>query len=270
MIPTISDIEEKLFELAPRTLAEDWDNVGLQVGDPEAPVKKAVIALDASSSTFSFALREHADLVISHHPLIFNPIRSLNLKEYTARLLAGFLRHDIGVISMHTNLDSALGGVNDRLCELLGIQDTMPLLPNKEDCTQGLGRVGNLKTPLKKEEFLTLVSKKLGRSSLAYSGSSRGKIKRVAVCSGSGSTLFEDAARHKIDAYVTGEVKHSSAIMAKDTGILLVDAGHFHTEHPVVERVFDYLVETKRLSNWEIRLTIFGEEDSPSKTWKSD
>ena len=270
MIPTIKEIEEKLFEWAPKKLAEDWDNVGLQVGDPDAQVKRSVISLDISNSVFSFALKEQADLVISHHPLIFNPIRSLNLKEYKARLLAGFLRHDIGVISMHTNLDSALGGVNDRLCELLEIENAVPLLPNKEDGSQGLGRIGNLKTPLKKEEFLTFISKKLGKNSLAYCGTPKGTIKKVAICSGSGSTLFEEAIRHQIDAYITGEVKHSTALMAKDIGILLVDAGHFHTEHPVVEKIYDYLLKTKEENDWDIQLIIFGEEESPKKIWKND
>ncbi len=268
MTPSVKDIEEALFEWAPRSLAEEWDNVGLQCGDPDNPVKRVAICLDITPSSLSFALKTNSDLVISHHPLIFKPLSCLNLKDYTARLLAGFLRHDISVISMHTNLDSCQGGVNDKLCELLGIGDTSPLMPSSSMPEAGLGRVGRLEKPMSQEEFIEHVGQSLGLDCVPFAGGNRKSISLVAVCSGSGSTLFDQALATGAQAYVTAEIKHSVARKAEAEDILIVDAGHFQTEHPVVISLSQFLTRTAEARPWDISVEVFRDEKSPTRHWK--
>ncbi len=264
MAITVKEIEEALFKWAPRSLAEEWDNVGLQCGNPEADVETIAICLDITPASLSFALENGADLVISHHPLIFKPLSCLNLKNYTARLLAGFLRHEISVISMHTNLDSCTGGVNDRLCDLLEITDRHPLVPSKGIPGVGLGRTGRLKKSMAQEEFLEYVRERLSLKCLPYAGRVSMSIRSVSVCSGSGSSLFDYALAEGVQAFVTAEIKHSVARKAEAEGVLLLDAGHFETEQPVVASISGFLTETGKAEGWNITVAVFDDERPPT------
>ncbi len=267
MTVTVKEIEDVLFQWAPRSLSEEWDNVGLQCGDPMAQVRTILVSLDATPNTLSKALEQDADLIVTHHPLIFKPLHCVNLKEYTSRLLAGFLRHEISVISMHTNLDSCSGGVNDRLCELLEIEETRPIIPSRHDASQGLGRIGRLGKPMGKEEFLDHVTKRLGLRHLTWAGNTSGPISDVAVCSGSGSSLFPEVTNAKVQAFVTAEVKHSVALQAKTYEMIVVDADHFHTERPVVENIFGFLSKEAKKRQWDTRILTFEEEKCPLRYW---
>ncbi len=268
MVPTVNDLIKGLFSWAPAELAEEWDNVGLQVGYPFWPVKKALVVLDVTPATLAYALEVGADIVISHHPLIFSPLKRLDLSEATARLLAGFLRHEISVISMHTNLDSVKGGVNDRLAKLLGIGDTEPLVPSSGDKDAGLGRIGMLEKAVPMEQFLANISTALGRSCLITAGAVQRTIRKVAICSGSGSTLFHEAVKRGAEAFVSAEIKHSIARQAEAQGILVVDAGHFETERPVVHDVKAFLDAKTQEHGWELETVIFDSEKSPLRFWQ--
>ena len=267
MVPTVNDVIEELFSWAPEELAEEWDNVGLQVGNLSSPVRKAAIALDVTPETLAFALEVKADIVISHHPLIFTPLTRLDLSETTARLLAGFLRHEISVCSMHTNLDSARGGVNDCLASMLGMEHSEPLLTNSENADTGLGRIGMLPQPVSRTEFLNKVSFVLKRPCLATAGGIRGRIERVALCSGSGSSLFQEAVKRGAECFVSAEIKHSTAREAEAQGILAVDAGHFETERPIVHEVEKFLKRTAREKAWELQTSVMEKERSPFTFW---
>jgi len=170
MLPALIDIVDSLFSWAPACLSEDWDNIGLQTGDPFRPVSRVVISLDITQDVLGFALDVKGDVVVSHHPLIFKPIRSIDLSDSNARLLAGFLRRGISVVSMHTNLDAAVGGVNDILASVIGLENTCPLLPDDSDSRAGLGRVGFLKEGLTQDEFLRMISLSLNVSVLSFAG----------------------------------------------------------------------------------------------------
>lgn len=270
MVPTVNDVIEELFSWAPKELAEEWDNVGLQVGYPFWPVKKAVVALDVTPVTLAFALEVKADIVISHHPLIFTPLTRLNLNETTARLLAGFLRHEISVCSMHTNLDSTPGGVNDCLAALLGIEHTEPLLADSENMDAGLGRIGMLPQPISRKEFLIKISSALQRRCLATAGTIHGRIDKVALCSGSGSSLFQEAVKKGAQCYVSAEIKHSTAREAEALGILIIDGGHFETERPIVYEVEKFLKRAAREKAWELQTTVFETEQSPFTFWNKE
>ncbi len=269
MLPTVNDIIDELFSWAPRELAEEWDNVGLQVGYPFWPVGRAVIALDVTPETLAFALEVKADIVISHHPLIFKPLVKLDLNETTARLLAGFLRHEISVVSMHTNLDSAQGGVNDRLASLLGLINPEPLVP-RGTAGAGLGRIGELSEAVFPDEFIKRVVSVLGRSCLAVAGRVQGKIKTVAVCSGSGSSLFPEAVRRGAQLYLSAEIKHSTARQAQALGMMVVDAGHFETERPVVSDIQAFLGQRSKEKGWELEVMVFEGEKSPFRFYGLD
>ncbi len=263
MVPTVNDIIEELFSWAPEELAEEWDNVGLQVGYPHWPVKNAVIALDVTPGVLAFALQVKADMVISHHPMIFTPLTRLDLSETTARLLAGFLRHEISVFSMHTNLDSVPGGVNDRLASLLGLEDLEPLVENALVKGAGLGRVGTLERPVSASEFVERIGTVLDRQVLAVAGALSGPVETVALCSGSGSSLFSEAVNRGADVYVSAEIKHSTAREAEARGIMVVDAGHFETERPVVYDIEKFLSQAAKDRNWDFEVQVFEGERSP-------
>ena len=268
MTPALIDIVDSLFSWAPACLSEDWDNVGLQTGDPFRPVSRAVISLDITQDVLSFALDVKGDVVISHHPLIFKPLSSIDLSDTNTRLLAGFLRHNISVISMHTNLDAAVGGVNDSLASIIGLENTYPLLPDDSDSRAGLGRVGSLKEGLTQDEFLGMISLSLNLPVFSFAGSVKGRIKKVAVCAGSGSSLFSLAVRHNVQAYVTSEIKHSIAREAAARDILVVDAGHFPTERPVVYEINKFLQKKSLENSWDLDSVVFEGEISPLRFWK--
>ena len=262
-MPKVEEIESALYDWAPQELAEDWDNCGLQVGDPSWEVSRVLISLDATQDILKKAIEGDFQLVISHHPLIFNPITSLNLKEYTPRLLAGFLRHEIAVVSMHTNLDSAKGGVNDKLCNLLGLEIVAPMISSPTSQDEGLGRICMLPEPMEAMDFVRHVGRSLGLRAVSWSGDQHTTVSKIAVCSGSGSSLFNKALEHGVDAYVTGEIKHSVALQAcYQEGLIVIDAGHFATERPVVQEIKKYLSSISRENGWELDIEI-GEEASP-------
>ncbi len=263
MPATVKDVIALLESWAPLEFAEEWDNCGFQVGDPFQEVKKVVVALDITGPLLEFARGAGADLVVTHHPAIFSPLRKIDLSTPHTRLLAGFLRYGISIISMHTNLDAALGGVNDILAKRLGLDDTRPLLPNpgSGDDGVGLGRIGVLKGPTDAGQFLKNVSHLLDNPSLFYAGPLDIEVHAVGLCGGSGSSLFEAALDAGVDAFVTGEVKHSIARLAEEAGVLVVDAGHFHTEYPVVSELAAFLEGQGEGLGFQVE--IFGAERPP-------
>ncbi len=207
-----------LDTVAPRELAEEWDNVGLLCGDPEREVNTVVVSLDADRQALRFAKEQGADVIVSHHPLIFSPVRSVTAPSVLYDLL------DCGIASFaaHTNLDAAVGGVNDALAAVLG-------LDNVEEAFGGIGRVGALKTAMTPTAFAQHVSDALGTQVQWKSGV--GDIKTVALVSGSGGDFALDAAA---DAFVTGEMKHHEWL-ALPENMTAVVAGHYATEAVIVE-----------------------------------
>ena len=132
MDPTVSDIMQVLETIAPQTLAEGWDNVGLQVGDPGRPVKHIWIALDPTYEVVAAACRDKVDLLITHHPLIFKPLQSLNFRTPVGAIIDLAVRHHVAIFAAHTNLDSVLGGINDILADRIGLSELKPLVPAQQ------------------------------------------------------------------------------------------------------------------------------------------
>jgi len=247
---TIKDLLETLDKIAAFGLAEQWDNVGLMVGDPDQQIQGVLVALDPTEEVLAEAKECAADCIITHHPLIFNPLKAIYTNQPMGRLLRQALKNEISVIGCHTNLDQAVGGVNDVLAESLGMVESRPLAPvnrgqgiaeSLEATDIGFGRVGRLAEPLSSKAFIKRLCAFFNLPVLRVAGELPEKINTVAVCGGSGSDLAETAYASGAQVYITGEVKHSTARWAEAVGFCIIDAGHFATENPVVDSLVKVL-----------------------------
>ena len=233
---TINDILTFLESLAPRYMKMDWDNVGLLCGRKDRPVKKILVALDPFRSVIEEAIEIGADLIVTHHPLIFaEEVKAVNEDTETGRCLLELVEHGIAAINAHTNLDQAPGGINDVLAQTLGLENIEVLSPDGTDTIgrpYGLLRAGQLEEqPL--EQFLATVKARLNCDGLRYVNSGR-PVRRVAVGGGACGGAFVEAAAHGCDTLVTADVKYNQFRSAYELGINLIDAGHFHTENPTM------------------------------------
>ena len=221
---TVNNIYNVLNNLFPFNLALDFDNTGLLIGEQNSTVKKAVVALDCTTKVLDFAINNGAELIITHHPVIFTPLKTITENTLAYKII----KSGVSVISAHTNLDTAEGGVNDCLAECLGLENISPVI-----CPDGFTfRKGVLPAAMQPEEFALFAANKLGAGARFVCGNRA--IKTVAVCSGSGSDMFHIAAEQFIDAFVSSEIKHNVLISSFDAGITTIDCGHFATENVVI------------------------------------
>lgn len=219
---TVGNIYDFLCELAPLELQMGFDNSGFQLGHKSAQVQRALLSLDVTDEVVDEAIKLGAQLIVSHHPLIFTPLKSIQDEK-----LLKLIENQIAVISMHTNLDIAEGGVNDVLINLLGAKANGAL------DAEGCGRVGNLPQVQQFDDFLCLCKDVLENNGLRYYSAGK-PVKRLAVMGGSGGDAVEAAFEKGCDTYVTADIKYHQFIEAKELGINLIDADHFCTENPVI------------------------------------
>ena len=219
---TCGDIFSFLCELAPTELQMDYDNAGFLVGRKSAEVSKALVALDVTEAVVDEAIESGVQLIVSHHPIIFQPIKSI-----TSEKLLKLVEHKIAVISMHTNLDIAEGGVNDVLLSLLGAEREELL--DEEGC----GRVGTLPEALSLKDFLKICRERLHANGLRYYDASR-PVRRIAVLGGAGAGEIRSAASKGCDTYVTSDIGYHNFQLAAELGINLIDGDHFGTEDPMI------------------------------------
>lgn len=337
---------QKLEQLAPKKLAEDWDNVGLQIGNPRADIHKILVSLDLTKEVVEEAIDQGANMIITHHPFIFKALKSIRLDLPMGELIDTIIKNNLHIYTAHTNLDKAQNGLNDMLAKKLSLGDLEILAPtdyellyklvvfvpkgyeekvkdvagnigagwigNYSHCTFdtsgtgtfrplentkpfigtigktekveeqkiemivsqkdlsktvraiikahpyeevaydiyplenktlsfGLGRIGKLDKALSYNQFLDTIKKTLNLQFLRIAGTKKESIKKVALCSGSGSEFMHKAAMQGADAYITGDVKYHEAQQAKDLNILLIDASHFATEIIVMDGLKKYL-----------------------------
>lgn len=242
---TVADILNFIEHIAPPYMMESWDNVGLLCGRKDRQVKRILVALDPFRSVIDEAIAEKADLIVTHHPLIFGEeVKAVNEDTETGRCLLSLIEHGIAAINAHTNLDLAPGGVNDVLASTLGLENITVLDPagtDSEGRPYGLIRAGDVEEmPL--ETFLTAVKTRLGCEGLRYADGGK-PVRRVCVGGGSCAGFVTEAARHGCDTFVTADVKYNQFRTAFELGVNLIDAGHFHTENPTMPVVADKLRE---------------------------
>lgn len=233
---TVKDIFNYLNELAPVELKMDFDNVGILVGSKKSPVTKCLIALDITDDVIDEAIALGANLIVSHHPVIFNELKSVLDEDLTGRKLIKLIKNDISAICMHTNLDIAAGGVNDALMSALEGTVSGYLEPCGTDAKGnkvGCGRIGELADAMDLNSFLALCKNALCVNGLRYHDAGL-PVKKLAVMGGSGGSCIELAKACGCDTYVTSDIKYNGFLDAKELGINLIDADHFCTENVIV------------------------------------
>lgn len=265
MFPDIETILKVLDKDFPLSLAEEWDNSGLQVGNNGQIIKKVLVALDPSPGAVNKASSIDAQLLITHHPLIFKAVSCLDLNVYPGSVIKEAVKNDISIVAFHTNLDSARGGFNDILAGILGLEeiDVLGAKENTGDDGSGLGRIGDLPDRI---DFLTCVKKVkevLKVKNLKISGSDDALIKRVAVVGGSGGDLIPEATKKGADLLVTGDIGHHDALNAEFCGINIIDAGHFNTERAALAVYMEKLGGIFNKNKMDIALEFYDEETNP-------
>ncbi len=228
---TVKQIYDFMQAWAPFETTMDGDNAGLLVGDEAAEVTTVGICLDITEHTLLQAKKEGCELIISHHPVIFAPMKSILAKSVPYLLACG----GISAICAHTNLDAAGGGVNDTLASLLGLQDIRTLADPRYPHLPPIARMGMLKTEMNPEEFACLIKERLNPSTVKIKAGSK-PIKTVGICGGAGGDLIGPAFQNGADAFVSSDIRHHEWLSV-DQQKTLVDAGHFATEHGVVHAI---------------------------------
>ena len=231
---TVKDVLQAVEAFAPPYMKESWDNVGLLCGDPSQEVKKVLVALDPFEHVCAEAQAMGADLIVTHHPLIFQAPKSITTATSVGRSILYLCRHGISAINAHTNLDCTPGGVNDVLARTLGLKDITVMAPNGTDedgNPWGLLRTGIFDGDL--PVFLSHVKETLHTPTLRYADGGR-PVHKVAVGGGSCAGALVEAFHAGCDTFVTADVKYNQFWDAQDLGMNLIDAGHFYTENPVV------------------------------------
>ncbi len=242
----IKDVTEYLEQRFPLCLQEDFDNCGVQCGDVEQEVNGVLVCFEMSEKVIDEAIAMHANLVISHHPLMLRRgICKIEPTNRVGRVICKALRHDMVLYSMHTNIDSAAGGGNDVFAEKLGLRDAQVLIPSEVEALSehnGLGRIGTLPKPMATMEFLQYVKEKMQLQVLRYHGDTSKTIERVAVCGGGGASFIEAALHAGADAYVSGDIKYHDFFRAENQ-MLIADIGHYEGEFFIKEIIYKALKE---------------------------
>ncbi len=231
---TVGDILSYLETLAPRSMKMDWDNVGLLCGGKNRPVTKVLVALDPFEGVCHEAAQWGAELILTHHPLIFSPLKAVTDETSIGRAVQLLCASGISAINAHTNLDCAPGGVNDCLARTLGLNDVQVIAPAGVDelgRPWGLLRQGTVE-PQPLSDFLPHVKEAIHCDGLRYVNGGK-PVHRVAVGGGACASELMDAMHAGCDTFVTADVKYNQFWDAHDLGLNLIDAGHFATENPV-------------------------------------
>jgi dinuclear metal center YbgI/SA1388 family protein len=241
----VTELARFLETFAPPELAEEWDNVGLLVGDPAQPVARVMTCLTLTPATVAEAVAERAELVVAHHPLPFKPLKRITTETTAGRLLLDLIRGGVAVYSPHTAFDSTVDGINQHLSAKLGLTDMAPLVPSRHATAGqlGAGRFGRLPKPCSLADMAQHVKNSLGVKHVQVVGAFDRRIERVAVGCGSAGGFLEAARAANCDLFITGETNLHTCYEAEATGIGLLLAGHYATERFHLEHLAQVLQE---------------------------
>ena len=242
--PAVRDVVDALDLRYPREWAEQWDRVGMVLGDFDTPVTRILCVVDSVPETVDEALDIGADLIVAHHPLLLKPVSSIAPDTYKGRIIHRLIRADVALYVAHTNADVAKPGVSDALAARLDLAVTRPLVPGEEG--RGIGRIGTLGTPLPLAEFVGYAAARLPATAggVRAAGPPDRMIRTVAVCGGAGDSFLGDAARAGVDAYLCADLRHHPAgEHLADGGPALLDVAHWASERPWLDEVAEWLRE---------------------------
>ena len=236
---TVRELYAFLEEKMPRSLSCDWDNDGLMVcPDDTREVRRVLVALDITAAVAEQAIKEGYDLVVSHHPLIFHPLKAVAPGEATVNKVIRLLTSGVSAMSFHTRLDAVTGGVKDVLANAIGLQNVTPFGKDGEE----IGRIGTLPTAMALKDFAALVKEVTGAPYVQISDAGK-LVSRVAVLGGGGAGESGAAAAAGADTYLTGDLRHDQLTEAPERGMNMIAGGHFFTENLVCNRICEMLYE---------------------------
>ena len=242
---TVQQVLDFINERAPFETQLGFDNSGLLVGHPDNEVTGIHFALDVTNAVIDEAIAKGANLIVTHHPMMFSPIKRLVETNYEAKLLCRLIRANISLIAAHTNLDQAPGGCNDALAQAIGLTDIHG---------EGFVRVGTLPAPMQAADLAAHIAAALG-DTVRVMGNPAAMIEKVGMCSGSGADEWPEAASMGAQAFLTGEVKHHIALEASDAGMVMLEAGHHATESPGIFALADALQNSELVVQYKIRVS---------------
>ncbi|MCP3943188.1 MAG: Nif3-like dinuclear metal center hexameric protein [Desulfobacteraceae bacterium] len=270
---TVKKIIDIIDAFAPFDLAEDWDNSGLQVGSLGWTIQKIMISLDVSMDVMEAAKAWGADLVLTHHPLQMKSEKSIDFAKMPGSAIALAAREKISILSVHTNLDKTINGLNDYFAKIIGVNCDEPLhgntsqsIQSHDNNLQGIGRIGYLDYALSLQDLIAQIKKRLGLEFLRVTGDLNLQVKKIALCTGSGGSLIDSFLESSADVYITGDIKYHEARQVEIRHKGLIDVGHFASEIIVVDLLESCLAQTLSSSGYNIKIKGFKEEQDPFKT----
>ena len=224
----IKEVLSALERFAPLPLQEDWDNAGLQIGLTETEASGALLCLDVNEDIVDEAIAKGCNIIVSHHPLLFRGLKCISGADYVQRSVIKAIKHDICIVSMHTNMDNARGGVNFKIAEKIGLDDVR-FFAAKADEDAGSGVVGVLPSPMNARDFIMLVKKAFGVECAMCNELLQRPVRKVAICGGAGDFLLPQAISEGADAFITGEM-HYHVYFGNEQKIQICVIGHYQSE----------------------------------------
>ena len=245
----VRDVIQAIEEFAPLSIQESWDNSGLCIGSPDSPASSVLLGLDCTPELVDEAIACGADMIVTHHPLIFSGLKKISPEDATGAAVIKAVKAGISVYAAHTNADKVIAGVSGAMAAKLGLADVEILDEDGEGT--GLGAVGNLPEPLSAEEAVALVKERFGLKSIRASKPVQGKISRIAMCGGSGGSLIKDAMASGAQLYISGDISYHNFFTRE--GFMIMDIGHYESEIEIVEILFSLL--RKKFPTFAVRIT---------------
>ena len=245
----VKDIIRIIEELAPLSLQEGWDNSGLCIGSPEDVVSSVLLGLDCTPELVDEAIACGADMIVTHHPLIFSGLKKISPDNPVGEAVIKAIKAGISIYAAHTSADKVIAGVSGAMAARLGLEDVQILDEDGEGT--GLGVVGNLPEPLSAEEAVKLVKKCFGLKAMRASKPVDGKISRVAMCGGSGGSLIGTAMKSGAQLYISGDISYHNFFTRE--GFMIMDIGHYESEIEIVDILFSLI--KKNFPTFAVRIT---------------
>ncbi|MBD5545187.1 MAG: Nif3-like dinuclear metal center hexameric protein [Lachnospiraceae bacterium] len=239
-------VMEKLEALSPIMYASEWDNVGLMTGRRDKEVKRIYIALDATDKVVEDAVKKEADMLLTHHPMIFKPVKKITAEHFIGRRLIKLIQHDMCYYAMHTNFD--VMGMADAAADEIGLKNRKVLETTFEDeiSKEGFGRIGKLPKVMTLRECAELIKEKFGIHHVKVFGDLEADLETAAIMPGSGKSMIKAAIDGGADVMITGDIDHHEGIDAEAQGLFIIDAGHFGLEQIFVPYMKEYLLRECR------------------------
>lgn len=240
----VKNISKAIEAFAPKFLKEDYDNVGLMVGDEDKIVTRVLLSLDCTKEVINEAISLNVDLIVTHHPLLFRKPKNIVKGDLVGDKIITLIKKDIALYACHTNLDSAKGGINETIVKMLGFNSSQIIEPNEKenykDC--GIGRIVKLENEILFSDLINIIKSRLNIKNMRVVKGAE-KVKTIAIINGSGQDFFYEAKNLGADCIITGDTTYHFASDFKELGINIIDAGHFSTEYLIFLKTLEFLQE---------------------------